>query len=143
MKNFWARKLSTGYALNTAASGRKKGDQAHRNLGQDIVLRLLEPYYGTGRDVSTNSIFTTFSLLKLLLESILTILGTIRTHRREIPSGFSNRMELYSPKFLYNHDDGVCLDALELYSPQFLYNYDDGVCLVAYQAKKKKSLLCT
>ena len=118
LKIFWACESSTGYALNAIAYGGKEGDQVHRNLGQDIVLRLLEPYYGTGRDVCTDNFVTSYNLAKLLLEKSLTILGTIRTHRREIPSILNNRMELYSSKFLYNHDDGVCL--------------------VAYQAKKNK-----
>ena len=96
----------------------KEGDQVHRNLSQDIVLRLLEPYYGTGRDVCTDNFFTSYNLAKLLLEKSLTIFGTIRNHRREIPHSLNNRMELYSSTFLYNHDDGVYL--------------------VAYQAKRNK-----
>ena len=96
----------------------KKEIQVHRNLGQDIVLRLLEPYYGTGRNVCTDNFFTSYNLAKLLLEKSLSIFETIRNHRREIPHFLNNRMELYSSTFLYNHDDGVCL--------------------VAYQAKRNK-----
>ena len=118
LKIFWACKSSNGYALNAIAYGGKEGDQVHRNLGQDIVLRLLEPYYGTGRDVCTDNFFTSYNLAKLLLEKSLTIFGTIRNHRRKIPHSLNNRMELYSSTFLYNHDDGVCL--------------------VAYQAKRNK-----
>ena len=55
LKIFRACESSTGYALNAIAYGGKEGDQVHRNLGQDIVLRLLEPYYGTGRDVCTDN----------------------------------------------------------------------------------------
>ena len=122
LKIFWGCKSSTGYALNAIANGGKEGGQVHRNLGQDIVLRLLEPYYGTGRDVCTDNFFTSYNLAKLLLEKSLTIFGTIRNHRREIPHSLNNRMEFYSSTFLYNHDDGVCL--------------------VAYQAKINKSQLC-
>ena len=39
LKIFWACESSTGYALNAIAYGGKEGDQVHRNLGQDIVLR--------------------------------------------------------------------------------------------------------
>ena len=118
LKLFWAFESSTGYALIAIAYAGKEGDQVHRNLGQDIVLRLLEPYYETGRDVCTDNFFTSYNLAKLLLEKSLTIFGTIRNHRREIPHSLNNRMELYSSTFLYNHDDGVCL--------------------VAYQAKRNK-----
>ena len=85
LKIFWACESSTGYALNAIAYGGKEGDQVHRNLGQDIVLRLLEPYYETGRDVCTINFFTSYNLAKLLLEKSLTIFGTIKNHRREIP----------------------------------------------------------
>ena len=95
--------------------GRRSGTS---KLGEDIVFRLLEPYYGTGRDVCTDSFFTSYNLAKLLLEKSLTIFGTIRNYRREILHSLNNRMELYSSTFLYNHDDGVCL--------------------VAYQAKRNK-----
>ena len=125
LKIFWeceSTESSTGTALNAIAYGGKKGDQVHRNLGQDIMLRLLESYYGTGRDVCTDNFFTNNNLAKLLLEKSLTIFGTIRNHRREISHSLNNRMVLYSSTFLYNHDDGVCL--------------------VAYQAKRNKNQLC-
>ena len=96
LKIFWACESSTGYALNAIAYGGKEGDQVHQNLGQDIVLRLLEPYYGTGRDVCTDNFFTSYNLAKLLLEKSLTIFGTIRNHHREITHSLNNRMELYS-----------------------------------------------
>ena len=113
LKIFWVCVSSTGYALNAIAYGGKEGGQVHRNLGQDIVLRLLEPYYGTGRDVCTDNFFTSYNLAKLLLEKSLTIFGTIRNHRRKIPHSLNNRMEFYSCTFLYNHDDGVCLVAYQ------------------------------
>ena len=68
LKIFWASESSTGYALNAITYSGKEGDQVHQNLGQDIVLRLLEPYYGTGRDVCTDNFFTSYNLTKLLLE---------------------------------------------------------------------------
>ena len=72
---------------------------------------MLEPYYGTGRDVGTVNFFLSYNLAKLLLEKNLTLLGTIRAHRREIPTTLNNRIELFSSVFLYNHEGGVCLVA--------------------------------
>ena len=122
LKIFCACESSIGYALNAIAYGGKEGDQVHQNLGQNIVLRLLEPHYGTERDVCTDNFFTSYNLVKLLQEKSLTIFGTIKNHRREISHSLNNRMELYSSTFLYNHNDGVCL--------------------VAYEAKKNKNQLC-
>ena len=113
LKIFCACESSIGYALNAIAYGGKEGDQIHRNLGQDIVLRFLEPYYETGRDVCTDNFFTSYDLAKLLPEKCLTIFGTIRNHRREMSHSLNNRMELYSSTFLYNHHDDVCLVAYQ------------------------------
>ena len=74
---FWACESSSGYVLNGIDSkhsipyGGKEGDQVHRNLVQDIVMRLLEPYFGTGRDVCKDNFFTSYNLAKLLLQEIL------------------------------------------------------------------------
>ena len=85
-----------------------------------MTLKLLEPYYGTGKDVCIVNIFLSYNVAKLLLEKNLSLLGAIKTHRREIPTSLNNRIELFSSVFLYNHEDGVCL--------------------VAYQAKKNKKI---
>ena len=119
LKIFWACESSSGYALNDIPYGVKEGDQVHRNLAQDIVMRLLEPYFGTGRDLCTDNFFTSYDLAKQLLQENLTLLGTIRRHRREVPGSLNRKMEIYSSKFLFNHMNGICL--------------------VAYQAKKNKN----
>ena len=66
-----------------------------------------------------DNFFTSYNLAKLLLQENLTLLGTTRKHRREVP-GSSNRK-------------------IEIYSSKFLFNYVNGICLVAYQAKKNKN----
>ena len=43
LKIFWACESSFEYALNGIPYGNKEGDQVHRNLAKDIVMRLLEP----------------------------------------------------------------------------------------------------
>ena len=52
----------------------------------------------------------------------LTLLATVRAHRRKIRHTLNSRMELCLSKFLSNHDNGVCL--------------------VAYEAKSTKSPIC-
>ena len=87
----------------------------HKN---DVVMKLVEPYFETGRDVCTDNFFTTYNLAKLLLEKKLTLLDTVRRQRRDVPRSMVNKMELYNSKFVYNHHDRICL--------------------VAYQANKNK-----
>ena len=122
LKMFWSCESSSGYALNGIPYGGKEGDQVHPNLAQDIVMRLLEPYFGTGRDVYTDNFFTNYNLAKLLLQKNLTLLKTIRRHRREVPGPSKREIEIYSCKFLFNHVNGICL--------------------VAYQTKKTKTPSC-
>ena len=66
-------------------------------------------------------VFLSNNFAKLLLEKNLTLLGTVRAHRREIPTILNNRIEVFSSMFLYNHEDGECL--------------------VAYQVKRNKKLV--
>ena len=64
-------------------------------------MKLVEPYFETGRDVCTDNFFTTYNLAKLLLEKKLTLLGTVRRQRRDAPRSMVNKMELYNSKFVY------------------------------------------
>ena len=83
-----------------------------------FVMKLVEPYFEIGRDVCMDNFFITYNFAKLLLEKKLTLLGTVRRQRRDVPRSMVNKMELCNSKFVYNHQDGICL--------------------VAYNAKKNK-----
>ena len=69
LKIFWACKTSAGYTLY-AITYNGKGDQLYRNLGQDIVFRLLEPYYQTGRDVCSDNFLPVIMLQNQWLKRI-------------------------------------------------------------------------
>ena len=84
LKMFWASESSSGYILNGIPYGEKEGDQVHRNLAQNIAMRLLELYFGTDSYVCTDAVLTSYNLAKLLLQENLTFLGTTRKHRREV-----------------------------------------------------------
>ncbi|UYV65948.1 PBRM1, partial [Cordylochernes scorpioides] len=59
------------------------------NSPSDIVERLCEPIKGTGRNVTMDNWFTSYSLaLKLLQQFRLTIVGTLKRNKKEIPSEF-------------------------------------------------------
>ena len=85
LKMFWACESSSQYALNGIPYGGREGDQIHRNLVPDIVMQLLEPYFGTGRDVSTDNFFYKLQSCQTAPAENLTLLGTTRRHRREVP----------------------------------------------------------
>ncbi|UYV61627.1 hypothetical protein LAZ67_1005604, partial [Cordylochernes scorpioides] len=55
----------------------------------DVVERLCEPIKGTGRNVTMDNWFTSYSLaLKLLQQYRLIIVGTLKRNKKEIPSEF-------------------------------------------------------
>ena len=66
LKIFWACESNTGYRLNAIAYGGKEGNRVHHNLAQDIVLKVVEPWYGTGRDICTNNYFTSYTLANFI-----------------------------------------------------------------------------
>ena len=47
----------------------------------------------------TVNFFLSYNLAQLLLKKKLALLGTIRAHRREIPTTLNNRIELFSSVF--------------------------------------------
>ena len=109
MKIFWICESNTGYGLNAIAYGEKEGNRVHHNLAQVVVLKVVEPWYGTGKDICTDNYFTNYILANQLLQQNLTLLGTVCRHRRNVPSVLRQKDELYWSKFGFNHGDGICL----------------------------------
>ena len=116
LKIFWACESNTGYRLNAIAYDGKEVNRVHHNFAQDIVLKVVETWYGTGRDICTDNYFTSYTLANQLLQQNLTLLGTVRRHRRVILLVLQQKDELYRSKFVFI--------------------YGDRICLVAYQAKR-------
>lgn len=60
------------------------------NRPSDVVQRLCEPIRGTGRNVTLDNWFTSMELVQNLKRNFrLTLLGTIRKNKRELPVEFS------------------------------------------------------
>lgn len=110
IKIFWACEAKTGYALNGCIYQGKQGNEVHRNLGHDIVMELLRPYFGSGREVVTDNYFTSHGLAVSLLEQNLSLLGTMRSHRREIPEELrGTRRPITSSLFAFDHENKITL----------------------------------
>ena len=87
----------------------KRWWKVHHNLAQDIVLKVVKPWYGTGRNICTDNYFTSYTLANQLLQQNLTLLGTVRRHHRKVPLVWRQKNKLYRSKFIFNHGDGICL----------------------------------
>ena len=81
IKIFWCCDASNGFALESYLYSGKNENERTVGLGEQIVLKLTEKYYGTNRNIFTDRYFTSFSLLEKLLANGLTITGTINANR--------------------------------------------------------------
>lgn len=55
------------------------------SLPEYLVLKLLQPYFKKGRNVTTDNFFTSLNLAKKLMVEKTSIVGTMRRARREVP----------------------------------------------------------
>ena len=58
---------------------------SHR-LSDWVVMKLMEPYLGKGRNVTTDNFFTSYGLAKPLRQKKTSVMGTVNKVRRELPS---------------------------------------------------------
>ncbi|XP_040580526.1 piggyBac transposable element-derived protein 4-like [Lepeophtheirus salmonis] len=58
---------------------------SNKSLSEYVVMKLMEPYLGKGRNVTTDNFFTSLSLANKLQKNRTTILGTMNRARKEIP----------------------------------------------------------
>lgn len=60
------------------------------NNPNKIVLRLMEPIFHTGRNLTVDNWYTSYGLANDLLDKKISVVGTIRKNKREIPTEFSS-----------------------------------------------------
>uniref|UniRef100_A0A3P8S7B4 PiggyBac transposable element-derived protein domain-containing protein n=1 Tax=Amphiprion percula TaxID=161767 RepID=A0A3P8S7B4_AMPPE len=84
---FWvAYDLKSKYICNVLPYlGKDPSRPSEERLSENVVMRLMEPFLDTGRNVTTDNFFTSLSLAQRLLSRKTTILGTVNKIRREIP----------------------------------------------------------
>ncbi|XP_055936617.1 piggyBac transposable element-derived protein 4-like [Argiope bruennichi] len=66
-----------------------------------IVKRLLEPIFNSGRNLTVDNWYTSYDLAKDLLKKKITLVGTVRKNKRELPKEFisGRKREQYSTLF--------------------------------------------
>uniref|UniRef100_A0A8C4PWH1 PiggyBac transposable element-derived protein domain-containing protein n=1 Tax=Eptatretus burgeri TaxID=7764 RepID=A0A8C4PWH1_EPTBU len=122
IKIFWLCDSKTSYALDGIAyMGKRPGQDAQRNLGLNIVQQLSSTLRNTGRNIITDSFFTSVPLAKALLEKRLTLVGMLRQNSPDIPA-------LMKP-----------CKKRQLYSAEF--GFKDNITIVSYVPKKDKTVI--
>lgn len=59
------------------------------NRPTDVVYRLCEPIYDSGRNLTIDNWFTSIELVNKLYQKKITVVGTIRKNKRELPVEFT------------------------------------------------------
>ena len=66
-------------------------------LGEHVVLKLMEPFIDKGYNVTTDNFFTSLRLAKQLGRKKTTLVGTMRGNRKEMPPSFTaKKRQLHS-----------------------------------------------
>ena len=89
-------------------TGKQSGQEREHNQGKRVVLQLTEGLQGSGRNVTADNFFCSLSLAQKLSERKLTLLGTIRKNRKELPPELVNTKGREACSSLFGHrDDGT------------------------------------
>lgn len=76
------------YNLEIYAGLQPEGMYRISNKPTDVVLRLCQPIYGSGRNVTADNWFTSIELVEELRSRSLSYVGTIKKNKRQIPTEF-------------------------------------------------------
>uniref|UniRef100_A0A3B3SZ47 PiggyBac transposable element-derived protein domain-containing protein n=1 Tax=Paramormyrops kingsleyae TaxID=1676925 RepID=A0A3B3SZ47_9TELE len=99
---FWlAADVGTKYMLNGAPYlGKDETRRPGQRLGDSVVLKMVEPYLGKGRNITTDSFFTSLKLAKALQAKKTSLVGTINKSRRELPPCVKVQRSLFTTQAL-------------------------------------------
>lgn len=94
IKVFWLVDSQTNYPLAAEVYlGAQPNTERSTGIAHDLVTRLMKNYLNIGANVTMDNFFTGVELAKNLLEKRTTIVGTIRSNKKELPRIFANKDE--------------------------------------------------
>ncbi|KAF2888589.1 hypothetical protein ILUMI_17584, partial [Ignelater luminosus] len=80
----------TSFVYNCQIYIGKTGNQRERNQGKRVVLDMTKRLETSGRNVTTDNFSTSLDLAREMEKKNLTLLGTIRKNKPELPPGISD-----------------------------------------------------
>ena len=84
---FWLCDFKFRYAANgDIYTGKEPRMPVKKDLAKNVVMKLTDYIHNSGRNITMDNYFTSVPLAEDLLKKRLTIVGTIRNNKREIPS---------------------------------------------------------
>jgi hypothetical protein len=80
------------------------------SIPEALTMKVAQPYLGKGRNITMDNFFTSLPLAKRLLDFRTTIVGTLRSNRREVPlaAKTTNGREKGDTLHFYNETFTLC-----------------------------------
>ena len=122
-KLFWICDAKNGYALQSIPYCGKLNNEREVGLAENVVLKLSERYFNSGRNIFMDRFFSSHSVARKLLEKGLTMTGTIKQNRREVPPTFR------------------CVKSRDTFSTKELWDGENRIMLLSYVPKRNKNVL--
>ena len=98
----------TFYMINAIPYIGKVSTQDNESVPAYYVRKLSEPIHGTNRNLTVDNWFTSIPLAEQMLEQYkLTLLGTLRKNKREIPPSFLNKKEVGTSLFAFDRNKTI------------------------------------
>ena len=119
---FWILADAESYYVSNIEMYTGKDPQRTQDLGMHVVLKLSEHLKNSGRNITCDNFFTSLKLARELKEKKLSLVGTVRNNRREVPHEFR------------------AIKNKQLYESNCAFS-EDGALLVSYKAKKNKNVI--
>ena len=88
MKRFLLCDCLTGYIFNGMPYIGRQGNHRNVGLSANVMKFLSQPLHLTGVNITTDNWFSGYQLATDLLQKQITLLGTMRRNRRELPIKF-------------------------------------------------------
>ena len=100
----------TCYFYNAQIYLGKEGNLPEVGQASRVVMDLCRPIYQSGRNITTDNFFTSVPLANNLLEKRLTLMGTLRSNKPEIPPSFQGtfQREVHSSTFGFTEKLTLC-----------------------------------
>lgn len=91
IKIFWAVDSKTNYPVSAEIYlGMQPNNKRSCGISHELVMRLCDRYLNIGTNITMDNFFTSYPLAKELAEKNTTLVGTIRSNKRELPKPFTS-----------------------------------------------------
>jgi hypothetical protein len=89
--------------------GKEVDQRAAPGLGRRVVESIVQPYFGSRRNVTCENYFTDINLIRTLLQNKITLVGTLKQNKTCIPPEFKphRQLEVESSLFGFQHDISI------------------------------------